>query len=84
MSAAKGKDETDIDPTDPRHVPSGYGVIDLMGYINIRNRIRLNAGLFNLTDRAYIRWADTAGIGRDAPARFTQPGFNAATLRVEL
>jgi len=56
-----------------------------MAYINIGDRTRLNAGLFNLTDRTYIRWADTAGIGGDAPARFTQPGFNAAlTLRVEL
>ena len=85
VSAAKGKEETDIDPADPRHVPSGYGVVDLMLYVNIGERTRLNAGLFNLTDRTYIRWVDTAGIGSDAPGRFTQPGFNAAlTLRVEL
>lgn len=85
VSAAKGKDETDIDPADPRHAPSGYGVIDLMAYVNMGERVRLNAGLFNLTDKAYIRWADTAGIGGDAPGRFTQPGINAAlTLRVEL
>lgn len=85
VSAAKGKDEADIDPADPRHAPSGYGIIDLMAYIDIGERMRLNAGLFNLTDRTYIRWADTAGIGSDTPARFTQPGFNAAlTLRVDL
>lgn len=85
VSAAKGKDETDVDPADPRHAPSGYGVIDLMAYVNMGERVRLNAGLFNLTDKTYIRWADTAGIGGDAPGRFTQPGINAAlTLRVEL
>lgn len=85
VSAAKGKEATDIDPADPRHAPSGYGVVDLMAYVNIGERMRLNAGLFNLTDRTYIRWADTAGIGGDAPRRFSQPGFNAAlTLRVEL
>lgn len=85
VSAASGKDETDIDPADPRHAPSGYGVVDLMGYVNFGARVRLNAGIFNLTDRTYIRWADTAGIGADAPMRFTQPGINAAlTLRVEL
>ena len=83
-SAAKGKDATDIDPADPRQEPAGYGVLDFLAYINIGNRTRLNTGLFNLTDKTYVRWADTAGIGLDAPERFTQPGFNAAlTLRVE-
>ena len=83
-SAAKGKNATDIDPADPRLAPAGYGVLDFMAYVNIGNRTRLNAGLFNLTDKTYIRWADTAGIGGDATERFTQPGFYAAlTLRVE-
>ena len=83
-SAAKGKDETDIDTADPRLAPAGYGVLDFMAYVNIGNRTRLNAGLFNLTDKTYIRWADTGGIGGDAPERFTQPGFYAAlTLRME-
>ena len=46
--------------------------------------LSVNIGLFNLTDKSYIRWADTGSIGADAPGRFTQPGFNAgATVRLE-
>ena len=65
--------------------PSGYAVLDLLVFANVGERVSINAGLFNLTDKTYIRWADTSGIETDAPARFTQPGFNAAlTLRVEI
>ena len=82
---ASGKDEADIDESAPRLASPGYGIVDVLAHVNIGQRIRLNAGLFNLTDKTYIRWADTAGIGNDAPARFTQPGFNAGlTLRIEL
>ena len=80
-----GKDVADIDESAPRLASAGYGIVDVLAHLNIGQRIRLNAGLFNMTDKTYIRWADTAGIGNDAPARFTQPGFNAGlTLRIEL
>ena len=80
-----GKDEADIDESAPRLASAGYGIVDVLAHLSIGQRIRLNAGLFNVTDKTYIRWADTAGIGNDAPARFTQPGFNAGlTLRIEL
>ena len=82
---AEGKDQADIDPADPRLPTAGYGVLDLLTYVNLGARVRLNAGLFNLTDRRYLRWVDTAGIGSDAPGRFTQPGFNSGiTVRIEL
>lgn len=58
--------------------PGGYGVVDLLAYVDIGERARLNAGVFNLADKTYIRWADTIGIVADAPARFTQPGRNAS------
>ncbi|MEM9530264.1 MAG: TonB-dependent hemoglobin/transferrin/lactoferrin family receptor [Pseudomonadota bacterium] len=78
-----GKDESDIDG--PRLATDGYGIVDVIGYYDFSDRISLSFGLFNVGDREYIRWIDTAGIGADAPRRFTQPGFNAgATLRVEL
>ena len=83
-SGARGKDESDIDQNAPRLASSGYGTLDLLADVRVTERVRLNVGLFNVTDKAYIRWIDTAGIGGDAPARFTQPGFNgAATLHVE-
>ena len=79
------KRESDIDAADPRLPTDGYAVLDLLAYAQLGPRLRLNAGLFNLTDKRYLRWADTAAIGSDAPRRFTQPGFNAgATLRLEL
>ncbi len=81
---AQGKDAGDIDQNDPRLDTAGYGVVDAIGYVHFSNRLALNIGLFNVTDKTYIRWADSAGIGTDAPLRFSQPGFNAsATLRFE-
>lgn len=80
-----GKDEADIDESAPRLATPGYGLVDVLVHLDIGQRVRLNAGLFNVTDKTYIRWGDTAGIGNDAPARFTQPGFNAGvTFRVEI
>ena len=82
---SSGKDEGDIDESVPRLAVPGYGIVDVLAHLKIGQRVRLNAGLFNVGDKTYTRWADTAGIGNDAPARFTQPGFNAGlTLRVEL
>ncbi|MEM1435966.1 MAG: TonB-dependent hemoglobin/transferrin/lactoferrin family receptor [Pseudomonadota bacterium] len=79
------KDESDIDAENPRLATAGYGIVDLLAYVRFSEQVSLNVGLFNLGDKDYIRWADTGGIGGDAPGRFTQPGFNAAaTLRIEL
>ena len=85
LTGARGKDESDIDETAPRFASAGYGTLDLLADVRVAERVRVNVGLFNLTDKAYIRWIDTAGIGGDAPARFSQPGFNGAvTLHVEI
>lgn len=70
---------------------AGYGVVDLLGHFAFSDQVRLDVGLFNLGDKRYIRWVDTASIAFDSTtgrfaeaARFTQPGFNAGmTLRVE-
>ena len=82
---AQGKSAGDIDPADPRPETAGYGVLDLLAHLNLGQRLRIDAGLFNITDQTYLRWADTAGIGAEALERFTQPGFNAGlSLRLEL
>ena len=84
FAGARGKDEADIDARAPRLPSAGYGTLDLLADVRLGTRVRLNLGLFNVTDKTYIRWIDTAGIGGDAPLRFSQPGFNgAATLHVE-
>ncbi len=83
VTLVDAKDENDIDADFPRDTAAGYGVVDLLAFAQVTDRIVVNAGLFNIGDKAYIRWADTAAIGNDARARFTQPGFNAgATVRV--
>ncbi|MEM9620489.1 MAG: TonB-dependent hemoglobin/transferrin/lactoferrin family receptor [Pseudomonadota bacterium] len=83
MTLVEGKDASDISSDSDRPETSGYGIIDLLTYVDLTEKISLNVGLFNITDREYIRWGDTLSIGTDAPERFTQPGFNAgATLKV--
>lgn len=80
-----GKDEADVNPDEGRLPTPGYGIVDVLAHVDFGDRVRLHAGLFNLADKDYIRWADTAAIGGDAAARFTQPGRNAGiTLTVEL
>ena len=84
-SLAEGKDPGDVDSTSMRPTPPGYGVVDLLAQFDIGDRSALHLGLFNIGDKTYTRWNDTAAIGVDAAARFTQPGFNAAaTFRVDL
>ena len=81
---ARGKSEADVPTGDSRPLTAGYGIVDLLAHCDIGTRIRLNIGLFNLTNRTYMRWADAAGVGGDALARFTQPGFNGGvTMRVD-
>ncbi|MEM8497211.1 MAG: TonB-dependent hemoglobin/transferrin/lactoferrin family receptor [Pseudomonadota bacterium] len=86
-SLSKGKDLSDIDTSSatPRIETPGYGIVDAMVNVRIAPKITLDAGVYNINDRSYIRWADSAGIGADAPKRFTQPGTNARiTLHMEL
>ena len=84
LVAAQGKDEADIAENSGRHASSGYGTFDVLVNIHPIDRMMVNVGLFNLTDKQYIRWIDTVSIGSDAPLRFTQPGFNvAASLRID-
>ncbi len=74
---AKGKDNSDINSTNGRAETSGYGTLDLLSYLQVNDAVRVNFGLFNLTDKEYVRWVDTAGAGADAIDRFSQPGLNA-------
>ena len=75
-TAVKAKDESDISSGSALSETSGYGLLDLLGYYRFGDAFSLNAGVYNITDKKYIRWADSAGIGSDAAERFTQPGTN--------
>ena len=58
----------------------GYATVDLLADWRVSPRLRLNVGLFNLTDAAYIEWADVRGrtAGDALVPYYTQPGFNAS------
>lgn len=58
----------------------GYATLDLLANVRLGERTRLNAGLFNLADTAYIEWADVRGrvAGDPLVPYYTRAGFNAA------
>ena len=92
----KNKDISDIEnplipgsPVDPRNIgrlpTAGDGILDLMAFYKVNEKFEINAGVYNLTDKEYIRWIDTGSIGLDSSERFTQPGINGSiTLRFTL
>jgi hemoglobin/transferrin/lactoferrin receptor protein len=82
---SQGKDQSDINSTSGRTETSGYGTLDLLGYTQLTDAIRMSFGLFNVTDKDYVRWVDTASVGADAIGRFSQPGINARVdFKVEI
>jgi hemoglobin/transferrin/lactoferrin receptor protein len=64
----------------------GYATVDLVGQWRVADRVRLDVGLFNVTDAEYIEWSDVRGRAADdvLVPYYTRPGFNAsATLRYD-
>ena len=66
-------------PAPVQFVPAGVTLLDLTGYVNLAKNVRLNGGLYNLTDRQYWYWQDVRELdrGRADLQRFAQPGVNA-------
>lgn len=58
--------------------PDGYATVDLYGNVRLAQRWRLDVRLCNLTNEAYIEWADVRGRTSVDPLvpYYTQPGFN--------
>lgn len=59
---------------------SGYTVIDAMAHWQMTPSVRLNAGIYNLTDRAYSEWSDVRGRAAGDPLLelYRRPGRNLA------
>lgn len=59
-------------------VPSGYATVDFIGYYNVTDSLRLNAGVFNLFNSSYYQYSDVRNFNQgDARVdRFAQPGIN--------
>jgi len=58
----------------------GYVTLDLLARYDFGHGLRLNAGVFNLTDADYIEWADVRGrtAGDALIPYYTRPGRNAS------
>ncbi|MEO0996708.1 MAG: TonB-dependent hemoglobin/transferrin/lactoferrin family receptor [Pseudomonadota bacterium] len=69
--------QTDLDTGDSTPLsPAGYVVYDATAYFNANDRLRLRAGLYNLSDHRYTAYLDVQGIPADTlnPQRFERPG----------
>ncbi|MFS8834740.1 TonB-dependent hemoglobin/transferrin/lactoferrin family receptor [Synechococcus sp. WC101] len=60
-------------------VPSGYTVVDLLGYYNLDDNWQLNFGVFNLFDEKYFLYSETRTlfVGPEVERR-AQPGRHVA------
>jgi hemoglobin/transferrin/lactoferrin receptor protein len=79
ITATQKQDRTDNSNIMAFQSP-GYAVIDLIGYLNLGRKTRINWGLFNLADRTYWEWVDVAGLPQDDPLLgiYARPGRNAS------
>lgn len=67
-------------------VPPAYTKVDLLADIEVTAQLRINAGVFNLTDEKYWEWADVNGrlAANTWLDRYTRPGRSVgATIRYE-
>ncbi len=80
-------DEKDhIDPAANLYLPAGYTTVDLYGEMRFGTHLRLNAGVYNLTDEKYWDWADVRGRPANDLAidRYSRPGRSfSASMKLE-
>ncbi len=67
VTATARKDAVDIDasslqqrgdsPVQPFETP-GAAILDVIGYVNLSDNLRLNYGVFNVTDKQYYSWSE--------------------------
>jgi hemoglobin/transferrin/lactoferrin receptor protein len=78
--------KSQVDPATSQFLPDSYVVLDLYGELRIGEHMRLNAGVYNLTDEKYWEWSDVRGrpAADVAIDRYTRPGRTvSASLKVE-
>ncbi|AFY38232.1 TonB-dependent heme/hemoglobin receptor family protein [[Leptolyngbya] sp. PCC 7376] len=65
---------------DDAFTPDAYTVVDLLGYYNINEDVKLNFGVFNLFDTEYFQYSDVQtlvnGSEPEDISRFAQPGIS--------
>jgi hemoglobin/transferrin/lactoferrin receptor protein len=74
-TAVAAKREVDDSRADLYRTDS-YVTLDVLAHYEFANGLRLNAGVFNLTDAEYIEWADVRGraVGDPLVPYYTRPG----------
>lgn len=83
-NARKEKGELERDPVTGADLfirPAASTVFDLTAFLALTERLKLRAGIFNLTNETYALWSDVRGLQvRDAAIfdAFTRPGRNAS------
>jgi hemoglobin/transferrin/lactoferrin receptor protein len=79
VTAVEGKHDVNDTLVDV-YETGGYVTLDLLAQVDFGQGLRLNAGLFNATDVAYIEWADVRGrpAGDALIPYYTRPGRNAS------
>jgi hemoglobin/transferrin/lactoferrin receptor protein len=85
LTAVEAQREVDRSRAD-LYRTDGYATLDWLANVSLSPRLRLNIGLFNLTDTAYIEWSDIRGRVADDPLvpYYTRAGFNvSASLRYD-
>lgn len=79
-------DKTQSDPATSQYLPEGYFLVDLFGKVRIGDRLKRNAGLYNVTEEKYWEWAEVRGRPATDVAidRCTRPSRNlSASPKVE-
>lgn len=82
-AAAKKAEDVTLASGSTQYLTPSYTVLDLSGQWRIRKDLRLNAGIYNLTDKKHWRWADVRGLAANASFidAYSQPG---RSVRVSL
>lgn len=71
----------------PAFLSDAYTVLDLFGSYRVNDHLRINAGVYNLTDERYYQWARIRNVSRgdfylygyatdDGIGRYSEPGRN--------
>ncbi|HEX9207738.1 MAG TPA: TonB-dependent hemoglobin/transferrin/lactoferrin family receptor [Steroidobacteraceae bacterium] len=81
VTAVEAQTEIDDSVAD-LYATDGYATVDLLANLQLSRNLRLNVGLFNLTDEEYIVWADVRGRTASDPLvpYYTRAGFNASVV----
>lgn len=83
-NARKEKDELERDSVTGADLfvrPDASTVLDLTAFLAATERLKLRAGIFNLTNATYALWSDVRGLRMQDAAiadAFTRPGRNAS------